>query len=144
MPPTVPPLQMTCHPKDDKMCKCSRRLECPLHQPITIGQPTGGSKAGAGSSPTRSNTQKTRVSCSRSLDFLGGSQECLGKGPGYSSRDFNRKISSTVLSDPLRSRVQSRSRTQLRIAASIAFLFRVRFTRALDAIAHNRVVELPR
>ena len=36
---------------------------------------------------------------------------------------------------PMRSRVQSRSRTQLRIAASIAFLFRACFDGSLDTIA---------
>ena len=39
------------------------------------------------------------------------------------------------LSGPLRLRVQSRSRTRLRIAASIAFLFRACFKDVLDTIA---------
>ena len=39
------------------------------------------------------------------------------------------------LSGPLRLRVQSRSRTRLRIAASIAFLFRACFKGVLDTIA---------
>ena len=39
------------------------------------------------------------------------------------------------LSGPLRLRVQSRSRTPLRIAASIAFLFRACFKEVLDTIA---------
>ena len=39
------------------------------------------------------------------------------------------------LSSPLRLRVQSRSRTRLRIVASIAFLFRACFNRVLDTIA---------
>ena len=39
-----------------------------------------------------------------------------------------------LLSGPLRLRVQSRSRTRLRIAASIAFLFRACFKRVLDTI----------
>ena len=39
------------------------------------------------------------------------------------------------LSGPLRLRVQSRSRTRLRIAASIAFLFRTCFKGILDTIA---------
>ena len=40
-----------------------------------------------------------------------------------------------ALSGPLRLRVQSRSRTRLRIAASIAFLFRACFKGGLDTIA---------
>ena len=39
------------------------------------------------------------------------------------------------LSGPLRLRVQSRSRTRLRIAASIAFLFRACFEGVLETIA---------
>ena len=40
-----------------------------------------------------------------------------------------------ALIGPLRLRVQSRSRTRLRIAASIAVLFRACFGRVLDTIA---------
>ena len=42
---------------------------------------------------------------------------------------------SEKLSGPLRLRVQSRSRARLRIAASIAFLFRAYFKGVLDTIA---------
>ena len=42
--------------------------------------------------------------------------------------------SGSILSGPLRLRVQSRSRTRLRIAASIAFLFRTCFKGVLDTI----------
>ena len=45
------------------------------------------------------------------------------------------KSPSSVLSGPLRLRVQSRSRTRLRIAASIAFLFRACFKGVFDTIA---------
>ena len=44
-------------------------------------------------------------------------------------------IFAQMLSGPLQLRVQSRSRTRLKIAASIAFLFRVCFKGALNTIA---------
>ena len=48
---------------------------------------------------------------------------------------FRRSGEGFDLSGPLQLRVQSRSRTRLRIAASIAFLFRACFKGVLDTIA---------
>ena len=45
------------------------------------------------------------------------------------------RLAVVPLSGPLRLRVQSRSRKRLRIAASIAFLFRACFKGVLDTIA---------
>ena len=67
---------------------------------------------------------------------------CLGFHLGQPNHNHNQKFSEKLfvssdgtLSGPLRLRVQSRSRTRLRIAASIAFLFRACFKGVLSTIA---------
>ena len=58
-------------------------------------------------------------------------------------RPIKRSMIIRRLSGPLRLRFQSRSRTPLRIAASIAFLFRACFKGFLTLSHHHRAVEPP-
>ena len=65
---------------------------------------------------------------------LGGGVESNLADKNFIHPDFS-EVTLCQLSGPLRLRVQSRSRTRLRIAASIAFLFRACFKEVLDTIA---------